>query len=307
MALTRASVLRGPGKVKINATEILTQGDITFTPNIATAPVNFSHGGVIDSVLSDATLQVDFTPANQITASILSALFPYGTPTIGSSLLSAADVTAAVVGREAASNKITLAAAALSKMPSLKLSSRNPNIFGSNATLVSSVKTGVARSVADSLYTIGTEAWTGVITRADIKAGTYSGSWNSLTFGSTEDGWNVEFDAQWTPVTTDEDGTIDWTLESVTARASCTPIGQALTLINSLPSYNKLIGASLYAATDLVIAATGGLTVTLKQAFLVQGPCRWGAGTLRHGQIGFQTTRALATGEPGAVFSVAIT
>jgi hypothetical protein len=307
MALTRASVLRGPGKVLINTTEILTQGDITFTPNVATAPVNFSHGGVIDQVLSDATLQVDFTPANQITAGILSALYPYGTPTLGSSLLSTADVTATVVGREAASNKITLAAAALQKMPPLKLSSRNPNLFSGNATLVSSVKTGVARSVADSLYAIGTVAWTGVVTRADIKAGIYSGSWNSLTFGATEDGWNVEFDTSWSPVTTDEDGTIDWTLEAVTARASCTPVGQALTLINSLPSYNKLIGASLYAATDLVIAATGGLTVTLKQAFLTQGPCRWGASTLRHGQIGFQTTRALATGEPGAIFSIAIT
>lgn len=307
MSLARASILRGPGKVKINATEILTQGDITFTPNTENAPVNFSHGGVLDSVLSDATLQLDFTPANQITAGILSALFPYGTPVIGSSLLTDADVTAAVVGRESASNKITLAAAALSKMPSLRLSSRNPNLFGSNATIVSSVKTGIARSVASSLYTIGTEAWTGVVTRADIKVGNYSGAWNSLTFASTVDGWTVDFDAQWTPVTTDEDGTIDWTLEGVTVRASCTPVGQTLALLNSMPVYQKLIGSSLYAANDLVISATGGLTVTLKQAFMVSGPCRWGASTLRHGQIGFETTRALATGEPGAVFSVAIT
>lgn len=307
MALARSAVLRGPGKVKINTTEILTNGDITLTPQISLAPVNFSHGGVIDQVLSDAFVQVEFTPANQITAGILAALWPYGTPTIGASLLSTSDVTAAVVGREASNNKITLAAAALSKMPSLRLSSRNPNLFGSSAQLLASVKSNVARSAADSLYTIGTEAWTGVITRADIKAGIYSGAWNSLTFGATEDGWTVDFDANWQPVTTDEDGTIDWTLESVTVRASCTPIGQALSLLNSMPIYNQLIGASQYAATDLVISATGGLTVTLKQARLVAGPCRWGAATLRHGQIGFTTTRALATGEPGAVFSVAIT
>ena len=307
MALTRASVLRGPGKVKINATEILTNGDITLTPNVSLADVTFSHGGVLDRVLSDVTMQVDFTPGNQVTAGILSALFPYGTPTLGSSLLSTADVTAAVVGREASNNKITLAAAALSKMPGLRLSSRAPNLFSGNASLFASVKTGIARNAADSLYTIGTEAWTGVVTRADIKAGIYSGAWNSLTFGATEDGWSVEFDCNWQPVTTDEDGTIDWTLESVTARASCTPIGQALSLLNSMPVYNQAIGTSQYAATDLVIAATGGLTVTLKQARLVSGPCRWGAATLRHGQVGFIASRALATGEPGALFSVAIT
>jgi hypothetical protein len=192
-------------------------------------------------------------------------------------------------------------------MPSLRLSSRNPNLFGGTAQLLASVKTNVARSVADSLYTVGTEAWTGVVTRANIMAGIYSGAWNSLTFGATEDGWTVDFDCSWQPVTTDEDGTIDWTLEAVTVRASCTPVGQALSLYQSTPIYNTLIGASQYAATDLVISATGGLTVTLKQARLVSGPCRWGASTLRHGQFGFETTRALSTGEPGAVFSIAIT
>jgi len=307
MALARASILRGPGKVKINATEILTRGDIVLTPNISLAPVEFAHGGPLDQVLSDVFMQVEFTPANQITAGIIAALWPYTNPTLGASLLTTADVTAAIVGREAASNKITLAAAALAKMPSLKLSARAPNLFSSSAQLLASVKTNVARTVADSLYTIGTEAWTGVVTRADIKNGTYSGSWNSITFGSTEDGWDVEFDCSWSPVTTAEDGTVDWTLEGVTVRASCTPIGQALTLLNSMPAYNQAIGTSQYAATDLVIAATGGLTVTLKQAKLVSGPCRWGATTLRHGQVGFITTRYLATGEPSTVFTVAIT
>lgn len=307
MSIARSAILRGPGKVKINATEILTAGDIVLNPNVSLSPINFAHAGVIDQVLSDAFMSVEFTPGNQITSGILNALYPYGNPTLGASLLTSSDVTAAIVGREAASNKITLASAGLNKMPPLKLSSRNGNIFGGTAQLLASVKSNVARSVADSLYTVATEAWTGVITRANIKGGIYSGAWNSLTFGATEDGWNVEFDLGWQPVTTDEDGTIDWTLESVTARASCTPIGQAITLLSQLPTYQKVMGSSMYAANDLVISATGGLTVTLKQAFLHQGPCRWGAATLRHGQLGWSTTRYLDTGEPGLIFSVAIT
>jgi hypothetical protein len=311
MSLTRASILRGPGKVKINTTELFSQGDISLTPKPVFAPVNFSHGGVLDEVLSDMFIELSFTPANYISSGILSALFPYGNPVIGSSLLTSADVTATVVGREASNNKVTLAAAAVQTMPTLHLSSRNPNLFSGACTLVASVKTGIARSVADSLYTIGTEAWTGLVTRANIKAGIYSGAWNSLTFGATEDGWTVEFACNWKPVTTDEDGTIDWTLESVTARATCTPVGQALALLDSINGVKQsLIGASQYAAHDLVIAATGGLTVTLKQASLKSGPCKWGASTLRHDQIGFEAMRCLTgtpTFEPDAIFSIAIT
>ena len=51
------------------------------------------------------------------------------------------------------------------------------------------------------------------------------------------------------------------------------------------------------AQSYLVIAATGGLTVTLKKATLVTGPLNWGTTTLRAGELGFTAHVDVTTGK----------
>ena len=53
-----------------------------------------------------------------------------------------------------------------------------------------------------------------------------------------------------------------------------------------------------------MIAATDGLTVTLKKASLVTGPLNWGTTALRAGQIGFEANIDPTT---GALFDVEYT
>ena len=53
-----------------------------------------------------------------------------------------------------------------------------------------------------------------------------------------------------------------------------------------------------------MIAATDGLTVTLKKASLVTGPLNWGTTALRAGQVGFEANIDPAT---GALFDVEYT
>ena len=62
-------------------------------------------------------------------------------------------------------------------------------------------------------------------------------------------------------------------------------------------------GASTAGDDDLVISATGGLTVTLKNASLVTGPLNWGATALRAGELGFT---ANVNTSSGALFSLAL-
>ena len=89
------------------------------------------------------------------------------------------------------------------------------------------------------------------------------------------------------PVTTDSQGTIDYTLTGVNVTARCTPLGLSeAQILAALPAL-KGRGASLAGADDLVISSDNGLTVTLKCVSLVTGPLNWGATALRAGEIGF--------------------
>jgi len=309
MSLARSAILSGPGKVKINATELFTRGDIEVTPGIELAGIDIAHAGIMDQILIDSTMSGSFTPANYITAGILTALYPRLNPTIGSSLLTSADVPIAVIGKESANNKITLHSAGISQMPSLRLSARNPQIFAGPASLFATVKTSTERSAANSMYTIGTEAWTGAVDRSNILTAKYTGTWgDALTISNTADGWQVDFECGWSPIVTDEQGTVDWLLESVTVRARCRPIGVTLAnILDSIKLQGASIGDPVRQSDDLTITGTGGLTVVLKDAAMIQGPQQWGKTTLRHGEVGFIAVRSVdGSNNPDAIASVAI-
>ena len=74
-------------------------------------------------------------------------------------------------------------------------------------------------------------------------------------------------------------------------------------MLGALPALQGR-GKSTASANDLVIAATDGLTVTLKKASLVTGPLNWGTTALRAGEIGFEANIDPTT---GALFDVEYT
>ena len=132
----------------------------------------------------------------------------------------------------------------------------------------------------------------------------YSGTYGQLVIPDTKDGWTVAFDLQLDPVTTDSQGTIDYTLGGIGVTAKCTPLGLTEDQILAALPVLRGRGASIAGANDLVIEATGGLSVTLKCASLVTGPLNWGATALRAGEIGFT---ANIDPTDGSLFEVAYT
>lgn len=307
MTIARNSIVRGPGSVSLGAQQFLDKSGISAEIAIETFDIPVQGIGSIDQRIKDAMGKISFTPAGNITAGILTALYPHQNPTIGSSLFGDTDVAAVV--HSMAGTKVTFASAALTRMPSLKLSAIN-TAFGA-AEITAVVANNTARSTANSLYTIASEAWAGAITRADWKTAPYVGAWGTAITGIIgADGWDVDIEMGVSPVAVDGEGTIDMTLTGVTVRAKCRPVGLAETLLDSMAlqgAAGALVGSTLRLGNDLTIAATGGLTVILKDAALVRGPLAWGDGQLRVNEIGFIANRNFTDGVADTLFSVALT
>lgn len=308
VAIDRSTVIRGPGTVQLGSVKMCDHDSIKADLKIESFDVPVSAYGIVDTRRKDITGAISFRPCGEITAAILAALFPHGSPSIGASLFGATDTSCIV--HSTAGQKATFHSAALTKMPSLKLSTTE-TAFSSAAEITALVKNNTARTADASFYSIASETWAGVFDVANVKGGAYQGTWGTgpgITF-QTAEGWDVEFDMQTAPQYCDGVGTFDVLLSGVTARAKCRPVGLSeSTLLGylNLQGANAVMGGSMRSGLDLVITASGGLTVTLKEAALVIGPMEWGMNSLRVGEIGFVAHRAIAAGVPGALFTVAM-
>lgn len=301
MATTRQSIIRGPGTVTFGGVAIHDSSGIDASIESSTADISASVSGRIDTIKTDQVGRITLTPAGGITSALLSALFPshVTTPAPGTSLFGSADSPLVISSK--AGTKVTFAAAALTKCPELVLSPVK-TAFG-QMEFTALVGNGKLPSEANAFYSVASAAYSGGSpSTAKMSGFHYVGKFGDLTISDTLDGWKVTPELQLEPVTTDSQGTVDYTLSGVTVRASCTPLGLTESQILAALPVGKGRGASLTTSSDLVISSTGGLAVTLKCASLVTGPIRWGASTLRAGEIGFVANVAAS----GALFSVAL-
>ena len=131
----------------------------------------------------------------------------------------------------------------------------------------------------------------------------YGSGENKFEIPDTLDGWTIGIEAQLNEVSTDSQGTIDYTLAGVNVTAKCTPLGLSEAEVLSMLPILRGRGRSTLENKDLVISSKGGLSVTLKNASLVTGPLNWGSTDLRVGELGFT---AHIDVESGALFSVSL-
>ncbi len=304
MAIQRTAIVRGPGAVKYGTVTLHDATGITAEIENATQEVPSSISGPLDTIKSDQTATIGFTPCGELSADILGVLYPHQTPAIGSSLCGSSDK--ALVVHSLAGQKVTFANAFLSQAPDLLLSPVKTAFGPAQFTALLALgkapgDTGAFCAVEAATYNLGypdPEGLTGV---------QYAGTFGSLSIPDTADGWTVSVELATDPVGTDALGTVDHTLQGVTVRAKCTPLGVSeSTILANLPTALGR-GTSLRGTNDLVIAGTGGLTVTLNNATLVTGPLAWGNTTLRVGEIGFIAQRSFSQGTAGALYSVALT
>ena len=303
MATDRTTIIRGPGSVTYGGQTLFDANGINASLDSSTGEIPSSVSGNIGTMKTDQTGKVTLTPCGQVSAALVALLFPYGNPTIGSSACGSTDRP--LVVHSLAGTKVSFLNAVLSKMPEIYLSPVK-TAFGSLEFSAALAK-GKAPGDANSLYKVETGTYgLGAPDPSGIVGVQYSAEFGDLTIDDTADGWTVTPEVTLQPVVVDSVGTIDWTIADVACTAKCTPIGlteaQILAALPVAQARGSLVGGS----DDLVITGgTGGLTVTLKNASLVQGPLQWGNTALRVGEIGFTAHRSFSSGTPGPLFTVA--
>lgn len=302
MATTRQSIVRGPGTVSFASQKFYDASGITAEIDSASADISSSVAGKLDTIKTDQIGRITLTPVGSISAELLSVLYPayVQKPVLGTSLFGSTDQP--LVISSMAGQKVTFKAAALTKCPDLLLSPVKTALGGVEFTAL--VANGKLPSETKALYEVAAATYAdGTPSRTGLTGVHYTATYGSLSIPDTLDGWTITVDMATSPVTTDSQGTIDYTLSGVTVTAKCTPLGLSESQILAALPASKGRGSSLASSSDLVITGTGGLTVTLKSAALVTGPLNWGADTLRAGEIGF-TANIASTGD---LFSVAMT
>lgn len=306
MATNRTTIVRGPGAATLGTTVLHDASGITAEIESSTAEIPSSVSGTLDTIKTDQLGKVSLTPAGEVSAEILAALFPHQTPSIGSSIFGATDV--ALVVHSVAGQKVTFHAAALTKSPDLILSPV-ATAFGGSAEFTAILAKGKAPADVGGLYTVEAAAYAaGGPSNTSITGSQYTGTWGDLSILDTAAGWTVSVEMSVQPVVVDTLGTIDFTLTGVTVRARCQPVGLAESaILGALPAKTAR-GLSVSTANDLVVAATSpGLTVTLKNASMMTGPLAWGTTQLRVGEVGFLAHREFAAGVPGELYKVEAT
>ena len=310
MAIQRTTILRGPGTAIYNtgddAVAIHDASGIVAELETATGDVPSSVSGTLDTIKTDQVGRIRLTPCGVLSDDILDILFPdvFRTPSIGASVFGSADVPLAV--HSVAGTKVTFVNAALTKMPNILLSPVK-TAFG-EVEFTALLGLGKAPGDTNAIFTSASATYDAGGPDPDGIVGVqYAATFGSLSIADTADGWTVTPEVTLEPVQTDLLGTVDYTIAGVSVTATCTPLGLTEAQILAALPITKGRGASLAGTNDLVIAGTGGLTVTLKNATMVTGPLQWGNTTLRAGEVAFRAHRAFSSGEPGALFDVEIT
>lgn len=305
ISVDRTTIVQGAGTVKLGTDQFFEKGGITAQIETTHIEDIVSGYGLIDKTKADELVRVTFTPSGEITAALLSALYPYASTAIDASLAGAVDVVAEV--HSFAGEKLSLANAFMTRMPSLRLGAQETP-FG-EAEITACVKNATARTVADSLYTLSTAAWSGTYDKTKKIKGSYTGVWNSITIIPAES-WNIEFDLQIEPRRNDDHGTVDFGLTGLTVRATCMPTTQGESIIDQLRAQGSAaaaIGTSARQGFDLGITCdiAGGIDLTLNDAMFLDAPLQYAEQTHRNGEVTFEASRDLSAGY-GAIFSIAL-
>lgn len=304
--IDRTTMTRGPGLVTLGAVPFHDKDGIVSELQTETERPPSSQYGQLKPRITDQIGKTTFTPVGLLTSAILAKLYPaaYQTPVIGASIFGASDELCTVHSK--AGKQVPWHNSALTTMPEILLSARKTALGSAEITHL--LKNSTERSAANSLVgpvadVVFSDAG---FSESDIKMVQYSGAWGATLTGiQAKEGWTITPQLQLRQETTDDDGTIDYSIELVSISAKCTPVGLGESeILDNLPT-EQSIGSIPANSADLTITGAGGLTVVLKGATLLQGPLRWNNTDLRAGEIVFEASSDVTAG--GALFTVALT
>lgn len=313
MAIDRSTILRGPAIITHDSASYYTKDDIKVDINLETQPVEVSAYGKVDEIVTNRIGKVTASPVGAFASR--AKLWPYGGTAIGASIFGATDKPL-VVWSKADGIKYNFVAAALTKMPSIKLSSIATICGPAEWTLLGANNT--AMSAAASFESETTVSFNDTaFDTSDIVKSTYSGVWGTVTGFTainTKDGFDIDFNLGLTPVSTDSEGIVDYILSSLEVTVSFKPLGPTVgNLIAAMKAQNTgaargMSLAGINSASSLIISgdAAGKPMVTITGAQLKQAPLLFGREAERIDTLQFVATRTFTAGVGNALFSVGV-
>jgi len=311
MSLDRTNIIRGPCMVELGSQKFLTKGDAVLEITKRGFPIETADYGKIEERLEDSEVKVRFTPAGVWATALNAVLFPHADPTFGASIFGASDAPCYIWGQDDV--KVTIAAAAITKMPSIFLSATK-TLFG-ECEISGVLAKGTTRVTANSVFTVGSGSYPALTSfdRTAIRTCRYGFVWGSSPWDEIhpEAGVQVDFNMNLEPVKGDTEGTIDMTLSGVEVTARFVPLTQ--TLANALDKMliqgsGGGIGDTFFTqGADLVVTgpANGDPKVTVKKAAFVDSfQSRWGGGTKRLSEMLLRAQRGITSGDPDPLFAL---
>jgi len=302
--ILRQNIYRGPGRLTLGTQVIDTKDGVALTQESSTADITSDLGGILGAIRTEYALSLAATPYGRVTQTLLDVLYPawMRTPVLGSSVFGASDTPCAIQSR--AGQKITLFCAAVTTPPPLVLSTVQTAFGQMQVTAI--LANGKLPGEADALVKVEAVPWPGDVQQerpqtgcrytATLWEGPSSGQ-DPIVFTDTMGGFTCEFNATMEPVPSDSGGTIDYTFGGVRPAVRFQPLDKSEADIIGLLGLNRPRGSYTGTGMDMVIAGATGLTLTLRNVDIVQGPLNWGVTALRAGEILVQASPDPATGQ----------
>jgi hypothetical protein len=316
--MNRCALIRTPSRIAFAGASFFTKDAQEVKINQDTIEIKTDAHGKVDERVIDVMAVATGTPEGRWSAAIIAALWPYSNTTVGTdvyNLVGGTDTDTPCEFHCSDSSLVTLIAAAITKMPSLK--------FSSKESLVGQVEiTGVrgndmAWDDADSLISVaatGGDIADATFAPALIKTQPYTGVLTGVsgfdTGFDTEDGFEFVPEVKLQDGETNNVGKITKHFVEASALVKCKPVGPTIDQILAA-AYVQDTGASRgqsLAAVGVELVITGGDGIdylTIPNA-AIKGPgFRFGALTLQNGEIGFVASRTYSAGVQQPLWTLA--
>ncbi len=305
--VSRPDIISGPAIISFDSYSYYTEGDIAVKLNREVTDIKTSMHGKIDERLKSQSVEISFTPAGE--AENIAKYFPYGVSNIGAKLFTATDKPLEIL--TLAGEKITWHAAALTKMPPLRLGVGN-TLFGDMAFTClgkdNTEPTNAAyfKSVASQVFSNTDFDETKIVTNR------YTAAYGAAPYAAMHslEGFEIEIGMELRNQMVDSFGLTNIILAGLTATARFTPAGlteaQVDTLLALQDTGAVLPGESLAkAGTDLVITG-GDVSATVHKAGAKIVETKYGMESERHGQLEFMARRSWTAGAANALFTFSV-
>jgi hypothetical protein len=295
---TRTTIVRGPAKVAYDSATFYSKGGITLTMTNATFDKESDAYGILGKSKTDFQVVVEFEPVGEIEA--LTVLFPYGSTAMGASIYGGTDKPLVITAADAT---YTIRNAAVTQMPSLRLTANN-TAFGS-VQFTGLLDLGGDPSSLGDYYSVGAGASIGAaFDPTKLVTAPYTATLGALNFNS-EAGFDVAFELGLTPIVVDGIGTVDMTMQNLGCTITCIPVGVAE---NSFDTYFGSLDAGedlASVALDISTATTGGLNFDALAVQVIDLQKRFSPTENRLGQLSLACKRTFTTGAPEPLFTIA--